>query len=312
MNLDQLKYFNVVAKTHSMTAAADALFISQSALSLAIQSLERELGLYLFVRTNHGVELTDFGRSIYEETQKVDTILADIQQKVLEENKKITIKIATIPSVAYSLLLSIMQPFHEVYPEVKVQIAENPMPANLVNVSINDYSFIITTTSQYDSSLDHISGVSKKKRLTAQLLYKDQLLIFCSAAHPLSQQKSVALTDLQHYPLILTPKILELFPADFHDNVTVLIDREAIKRYLSSSQDYISILPGILAYEDIYIDSGCLITRPLDWTSPEISNYVYYDKSKPLSQPERFYLQLLKETGARLHEQLAALHTFHE
>lgn len=88
MNLDQLKYFNVVAKTHSMTAAADALFISQSALSLAIQSLERELGFYLFVRTNHGVELTDFGRSIYEETQKVDTILADIQQKVLEENKR--------------------------------------------------------------------------------------------------------------------------------------------------------------------------------------------------------------------------------
>lgn len=310
MNLDQLKYFNAVAETSSMTAAADALYVSQSALSLAIQSLERELGFYLFIRTNHGVELTAFGQSIYEETQKIDSVLADIQQKVLQENKKITIKIATIPSAAYSLLFSILQPFHAVYPDVKVQIEENPMPANLVNVSINDYSFIITTASQQDNALDHISGVSKRKKLTAQRLYNDQLLLFCSTAHPLAKQNSVALTDLKRYPIILTPKILEIIPDDFHDNVTVLIDREAIKRYLSASQEYISLLPGILAYEDIYIDSGCLITRPLAWTVPEISNYVYYDKSKPLSQPERFYLQLLQETGAQLNEQLAALHTF--
>lgn len=63
MTLEQLNYVLEVAQTRSINQAAKNLFVSQSTVSLAIQSLEGELGAPIFSRTNRGVELTPFGRT---------------------------------------------------------------------------------------------------------------------------------------------------------------------------------------------------------------------------------------------------------
>ena len=63
MTLDQLNYVLEIEKTGSINRAASNLFISQSAMSLAVQNLENELGQAIFTRTNRGVETTPFGRT---------------------------------------------------------------------------------------------------------------------------------------------------------------------------------------------------------------------------------------------------------
>ena len=63
LNLEQLNYVLEIEKTRSINRAANNLFISQSAMSLAIQNLEKELGHPIFTRTNRGVETTPFGRT---------------------------------------------------------------------------------------------------------------------------------------------------------------------------------------------------------------------------------------------------------
>ena len=55
MTLDQINYVLEIERTGSINKAATNLFISQSALSLAIQNLERELGQPIFVRSSRGV-----------------------------------------------------------------------------------------------------------------------------------------------------------------------------------------------------------------------------------------------------------------
>ena len=63
MTLDQINYVLEIERTGSINKAATNLFISQSALSLAIQNLERELGQPIFVRSSRGVFPTPYGKS---------------------------------------------------------------------------------------------------------------------------------------------------------------------------------------------------------------------------------------------------------
>src|SRR3954454_4615207 len=64
MNLRQLRYVVATADHGTMTAAAQALFVAQPALSRAIRELERELGIELFARAGRGVALTESGEQI--------------------------------------------------------------------------------------------------------------------------------------------------------------------------------------------------------------------------------------------------------
>ena len=59
MTLNQLKYFCETCRCHSITAAANQLFVTQPAISLAIRELEAEFGITLFTRFNNRLSLTE-------------------------------------------------------------------------------------------------------------------------------------------------------------------------------------------------------------------------------------------------------------
>ena len=72
MTLNQLKYFCETCRCHSITAAANQLFVTQPAISLAIRELEAEFGITLFTRFNNRLTLTEDGALFYK---KADYIL---------------------------------------------------------------------------------------------------------------------------------------------------------------------------------------------------------------------------------------------
>ena len=71
MNFKQLEYFSAVAEAKSFSGAARILHVAQPPISRQISMLEDELGVCLFLRTNKGVELTEAGRSLYQQSQHV-------------------------------------------------------------------------------------------------------------------------------------------------------------------------------------------------------------------------------------------------
>ena len=76
--LGNLNYYNVfitVAKTGSISRAADKLYISQPAVSKSISNLEEQLGTTLFTRSSRGVKLTDEGRLLYEHVENAFTYI---------------------------------------------------------------------------------------------------------------------------------------------------------------------------------------------------------------------------------------------
>ena len=74
MTHTQLKSFLVIARYRSFTAAADQLYISQSALSQQMKSLEQELGFTLFDRGSRQLALTEAGRSFYRNAQQLQQL----------------------------------------------------------------------------------------------------------------------------------------------------------------------------------------------------------------------------------------------
>ena len=67
-NINRLKYFQAVCKSNNITKAAEELHIAQPSISIAIRSLERELGLSLFSRKHNKLNLTEEGKHVLELT----------------------------------------------------------------------------------------------------------------------------------------------------------------------------------------------------------------------------------------------------
>ena len=71
MTLNQLRYFQAVARLQNFRAAAEELYISQPSLSRSIDSLEDELGVVLFEKSGRGIALTGSGRLLLEYANRI-------------------------------------------------------------------------------------------------------------------------------------------------------------------------------------------------------------------------------------------------
>ena len=77
MELLQLHYFKVVARTESITKASEELYITQPALSKNISRLENEVGARLFDRVGNRIQLNQFGMAFLKHINKVSSELAE-------------------------------------------------------------------------------------------------------------------------------------------------------------------------------------------------------------------------------------------
>ena len=83
MNLQQLYYFKTIAELEHYTKASEALNVNQSSLSHAMQSLEQELGVKLFVRSGRNVALSAYGRMFLPHVAKALEALDGVEEAVV-------------------------------------------------------------------------------------------------------------------------------------------------------------------------------------------------------------------------------------
>ncbi len=103
MNLQQMEYFQVSARCGSLTRAAEELYTTQPHVSMVIRSLEKELGVTLFVRRSSGISLSEEGEQIYS---YVNNILKQSQmiRDICQEAAEPCLRIAVNPSSSLAFL----------------------------------------------------------------------------------------------------------------------------------------------------------------------------------------------------------------
>ena len=124
MNYEYYKVFYEVAMRKSLTQAAGALFVSQSAVSQTIAQMEQELGVPLFIRKPRGVQLTQEGQVLFEHVR--DSVLS-IRSGEEQVRRMISLRdgmlsIAASDTMSEQFLLPYLERFHRLYPDIRLHV----------------------------------------------------------------------------------------------------------------------------------------------------------------------------------------------
>jgi DNA-binding transcriptional LysR family regulator len=192
ITLMQLKAFLTVARFGSFTSAAQVLHISQPALTVQIQQLERSLDLRLFDRDTRHVALTPSGRLFAPLFERLlldlETIVDNAQN--FSELKQGIIRLGSIPSVATTYLPEVISTFRERYPQVVFDLRDANGQGVAEMVRSGKVEIGITNVSQKWPDLDSTE------------LYKEEIHVVCPKSHPVALLKRVTLGAIAEYPLV--------------------------------------------------------------------------------------------------------------
>jgi molybdate transport repressor ModE-like protein len=125
VDLRDLRYFDAIAKSGSMTGAAKALHVSQPTLTVAMQNLEETLGTQLFLRERSGVRLTTTGEELLASAQEVFRLLERTEQRIkgLEKDDEGTFVIGCHESLGAYFLPEFMARFLRAHPKIELLIS---------------------------------------------------------------------------------------------------------------------------------------------------------------------------------------------
>ena len=191
----QLLTFLSVAENGSFSKTAEAMFLSPTAVMKQIDALEGRLGVTLFSRTNHGLALTEAGKSVLDDAK----YLVDYTKRAAEKAREIdrrenqrSIRIGTSIMTPAKFILDIWAEVQELAPNLKVELIpfENT-PGNAWEILKNLGTQIDVVAGIYD---DHF-----KKELGVQtaLLENKKLSFAVPLSSPLASKHSISPTDLK-------------------------------------------------------------------------------------------------------------------
>lgn len=199
MEWQQVLGFYHVARLKSFTAAAEATFRTQSALSQQIKSLEREFGCALFERAGRGnLVLTPEGERFQAFAEKALTGLESFREEIdeLKKGRKGNLRFAAPFTTLYHLFPEFVRNYVEKFPGVELTLLDRQQESviELVREGAVDFGFALEQ--------------AVPKGLTAIAWKEVETVLLVPEAHPLCSLKRVGLRHIARYPLIFPPKHL--------------------------------------------------------------------------------------------------------
>ena len=288
--LKPLRAFCQTARLGSVSRAAEALYVSQPAITLQLQALERELGQKLFERSGRRLVPTRAGEALYELARPlvdgIDTLPTAFRD-ALKGLDAGALNIAANSSTILYLLPRIVERYREHHPDVRLSL-HNTVSADGTDLLRSD-AVDLVVGSMHDVPGDLVYAPLQR--------FEQQLVV--PPGHPLADKPDLSLADIGQYGLILPPKrqiTWRLVDLVFQQNrvpYTVALEVggwEVIKQYVAMGMG-ISILSSICLTE---ADRGRLVTRPLDRFFPARSYGVIMRKGRLPSTQARAFMDLIQ------------------
>lgn len=192
MEIKQLEYFRAIVEAGTISGAARELHMTQPPLSYQIKMMEEELKVSLFLRGTKRITLTEAGKTLYEQAEKILTLTELTKSEVLKSSQATTLHIGMTPSTV-SMLSDYLQQFARRYPQIRFDIHEGS--TFTLKEQIENQQVDITTLRTPIA----LSGCEVKS------LAKERLLAMAIPEYPLFEGKtSVSLRELIDQPLILS------------------------------------------------------------------------------------------------------------
>ena len=288
--LKPLRAFCQVARLGSVSRAAEALFLSQPAVTLQLQALERDLGTPLFERIGRRFTLSREGQVLYELARPLVEGLDGLDGEFRNRLKGLQageLHVAAGSSTILYLLPRLVQAFREQHPEVQLV---------LHNVTGQDGLGLLRSDA-VDLAVGSMLDVPAD--LAYAPVYSFDPMLICRPDHPRAAKPEIRLEDLSPHGLILPPRrlttyrLVDLVFQQRRVPYTVALEVggwEVIKQYVAMGLG-ISIVTSICLGE---ADQDRLVARNLRAYFPPRSYGVVMRKGKYLSPQARAFVDLVK------------------
>lgn len=189
----RLRAFCLVVEKKSFSKAAEAKFMTQSAMSHLIKNIEDELGVKLLNRMAKTVTLTPAGRLFYEHAIRILENYKKMENDVygLVHKVKGPLVIGASPTAATYLLPQVFYSFSKDYPEVQIEVSVS----NTESITDYLYAGII--------DIGIVEGNIKKTEVHSEEIAEDEMVIIASDENPLTKKKPLTPHDLISQPFVM-------------------------------------------------------------------------------------------------------------
>ncbi|MCI6158191.1 MAG: LysR family transcriptional regulator [Selenomonadaceae bacterium] len=221
MTLLQMRYFLTVCRLQNITHAAAELHIAQSTLSQAIQTIEKETGLNLFIRRGRSILISQDGNRLEQKVsallREVDAFDEDVREMARQHGK---VRLAIPQQMASFMIPRLLKDFCPKHPEIRLDMIE---PAGIASAHL-------VREEKVDAALVNYDG-EPLPDLHYQRITARPVKFVVWNEHPLAARASISLAEAAQIPLVLPSE-------NFF--VTRLLTRAAAARHLSFNVLYYS------------------------------------------------------------------------
>lgn len=291
MELTQLEFFVSVIEEGSFSKAADRVFRTQPAVSIAVRRLEEEIGAPLLDRAQKTPTLTEAGRIVYDYAQRIialrDQALGTVAElRALERGR---VRIGANESTSLYFLPEIILAFRERHPKVKVEIFRHiseRLPREVLDRNV-DFALMASEPSDRD--------------IEAFPVLKDELVLIMSPKHPLARRDSVAVKELggesflaHNVKTASRLKVIETF-AKYHTPLNITLELatvETIKRFVQKKIG-LAFVPRMCVSEEL--ERGTLATIPVRGLTYNRTIWAAHRRGVTFSHAAASFLELLRQ-----------------
>jgi DNA-binding transcriptional LysR family regulator len=221
LELRHLEHFVAVAEERSFTRAARQIHLGQSALSVSVRALERELGTGLFARTTHEVALTDAGRALLPEARRTLDAAEAARNAVVgaREGLRGVLRLGLMQALTAVDAAALIGQFRRERPEVEIR--PRPAAGGSVGMAVDVVSG--------DLDVAFVSlPAGPPPGLSLAPLAVEPIRLVCRPDHPFAPRRSLRLRELVREPFVD-------FPAGWGTRMTVdrAVARAGLRREIA-------------------------------------------------------------------------------
>lgn len=286
MRIEQLEYLLAIEKYGSLSKAAENLYMTHSALSIALNKLEKELNAEIFERTKTGLIPTDFGKKIIQSSKKIVSEIDYIKNEA---------------TISNNVLLNSIINFRKHNPNYNVVI--NEISPNDVLKMVANKKVKIGISFFEKSKEEMFKKIIEEYSLYYEPLYYDYLCAYVSKDSQLVNKKIIYEKDIKEYiPISINhrqSKENKMFYNNFIDNEFAFSfsNQESIKKLIAEN-NAIAYFPKILSYNDFYVKSGAIVPLDIMDNRQEIIHYIVF--SGNLDNIEKNFFENVKQSYKNL------------